>query len=143
MSEDELLAAANLAVELQEEASNGTTHFDELIRLHNKDQDLPADGYVITRSYNIAPEYATEAFSMAEGEVKTILTQFGYYTMKKYSVLDPTVYTAVDRQKALLEMKSAEFEGLITGTKSTSSIVYNQELLKTIRIEELTYGESE
>ena len=130
--------AMDLAVVVQEEASRPDSNFDELIKRYNKDVNLPEDGYVISRDYNTVPEFASAAFTMKEGEVKTILTDHGYYIMKKYSALDPSVYTNIERQQALLTMRGQAFNDQISDAKNKAAIVRNEDLIEQIKIEDIT-----
>ena len=139
LPDEEMVEAVNLSVQIQEEAIEDGTNFNDLVAQYNQDPNLPANGYIVSRDYTTIPDFATAAFSMAEGDVRTILTDHGYYIMKKLPVLDASVYTQVERQKALLSMKSQDFEDIVTKATEDSEIVRNEKLFEEIKVDEISY----
>ncbi|MCL2679557.1 MAG: hypothetical protein FWF18_04665 [Dehalococcoidia bacterium] len=139
LSADASQRALELAQQVAGMAGAAGSDFEELIALYNKDTNLPANGYIITKGYNAVPEYAASAFAMSVGEVRAIATNGGYYIMKKYSVLDASVYTQKERQRALLEMKKEAFDDLVFAAISVSRIERDWKLIEKIRIDEITH----
>jgi len=138
LTDEELSDAKALANKVENQALLGND-FDELIRLYNKDENMTANGYLISKRYNTIPKYRETAFSMSVGEVKRIQDTDGYYIVKKYPTLESSMYTAADRQTALLEMKAKDFDNIIEKAKKTLDIKRNEVLLKKITIEKVTY----
>ena len=135
-------AAENLAAQVENKAKEAENdNFDALITQYNKDKGMDSNpnGYIITKKYDDVAEYKDAAFAMQVGDIRTVLTDDGYYVMKKYSSTDPSVYTASDRQRALLEMKSRDFYRLVSNDEAFSNVKRNEKLLEKIKIETITY----
>jgi len=77
--------------------------------------------------------------ALTNGHVDAMSVDKSILSMKKYSALDASVFN-IERQKMLLELKSQDFENLITDAIKLSYIERNDDLLKKIRIEDIKYN---
>ena len=64
------------------------------------------EGYFVTRNSGLVPEFEDAAFSMEEGEVRFVKTQYGTHVMKKYA-LDPEKYLLYSDTKQNIDQQTA------------------------------------
>ena len=120
--------------------------FDDLIEEYNQDSGVESypDGYIFSKGQMSGIQvFEDAAFDMQVGEVRLVESDYGYHIMKKYDVLDKSVYTDETQKQALYSMRETELsEFLEEWEKNTTVKINNKVIIKyaveKIKIEETT-----